>query len=206
MLFVFLHMFCVWMFLFFDFIYSITMLPVQAFNAIGKNVPNLQFWVSFLVKDTKCFEKTKDCLFEWFVSLFKFCSLNKFNLHFLHQFGSEFLCKMFFLSQIWGFILFKESFRARNCRDLQLCFLFFRIGFCFPKLKKIFSKEVVNRLFFWIVTSKMIFSLVLYIRNQVYCNFLRLRVELISLKILEKSPKLAFLFLRSRCQPTMFHS
>ena len=135
-------------FLFFDFIFSITLPPVQTLNPIGKNVPNLQFWVSFLVKDTKCFEKTKDCLIDWFVSSFKFCFLNNFILHYLHQFGSKFLCKLVFFSQIWGFILCKESFRARNCRDLQLCFISLCIRIWFLKLPVFFSKHVVNRHFF----------------------------------------------------------
>ena len=99
-------------------------------------------------KRYKMFWKTKDCLIDWFVSSFKFCFLNKFILHFLHQFGSKLLCKLVLFSQIWGLILCKENFRARNCRDLQLCFTFLRIRFWFLKLSVFFSKQVVNRPFF----------------------------------------------------------
>ena len=140
------------MFLIFNFIFSITMPPVQTFNPIGRKVPNPQFWVSFLLKDTRCFEKAKDCLFELFVSFFKFCFLENFILHFLHQFGAKFLCKLIFLSQIWGFNLCKESFRAPNCWDLQLCFIFLCIRIWFLKLPVFYTKQVVDDLFFWNVT------------------------------------------------------
>ena len=148
MLFVFLHMFCVLIFLFFDFIFSITMPPVQTLNPIGKNAPNPQFWVSFLLKETGRFEKAKDCLFEYFGSFFNFCFLNKFILHFRHQFGSDFLWKLIFLSQIWGFILCKESFRARKCPALQLGFIFLSFRIWFLKLPVFFLKQVVNQTFF----------------------------------------------------------
>ena len=148
MLFVFLRMFCAWLFLFFDLIFSITLPPVQTHNPIGRNVPNLQFWVSFLLKDTGCFEKAKDCLFRWFVSFFKFCFLIIFGLHLLHQVGNNFLCKLIFVSPIWGFILCKESFRARNRRDLQLCFTFFRIRTCFLKLRVFFLQRGCQPTFF----------------------------------------------------------
>ena len=141
-------MFCAWLFLFFDLIFSITLPPVQTHNPIGRNFPNLQFWVSFLLKDTRCFKKTKDCLFDWFVSFFKFSFLINFTLLFLHQFGSKFLCKLIFLPLIWGCIFCKKSFRARNCRDLQLCFIFLRIRNWFLKQSVFFSKQVVKPQFF----------------------------------------------------------
>ena len=139
---------CVWLFLFFSLLFSITSPPVQTLNPIGKNVPNLQFWVSLLLIETKWSEKAEDCLFDWFVSIFKFSFSINFTLHFLHQFGNKFLCKLIFLPLIWGSILCKKSFRARNCRDLQLCFTFLRIRFWFLKLSVFFSKQVVNRPFF----------------------------------------------------------
>ena len=145
--FCFLRMFCVWMFLFFNFIFSITMPPVQTLNPIGKKVPNPQFWVSLLLKDTRCFGKAKDCLFGCFVSFFKFCFLNIFG--FISSIKSEInFCAGWFFSPIWGFILCKESFRARNCRDLELCFIFLRIRIWLLKLPVIFSKQFVNRRFF----------------------------------------------------------
>ena len=146
MLFVFLHVFCVWMFLFFDHIFSITLPPVHTLNPIGKNVSMLRFSVSFLLKDTRGFENAKGCLFDWFVSFFKFCFLNSFILTFLHQFASKILCSLTFLSQIWGFILCKESFRAWNCRDIQLCFIFLRIRIWFPKLPAFLSKQAFSGL------------------------------------------------------------
>ena len=164
------------------------------------------FWVLFLLKDTRCFEKTKDCIFEIFVSFFKFCFLKNFILHFLHQFGAKFLCKLIFLSRIWGFILCKESFRARNCWDLQLCFIFLCIRIWFLKLPVFYSKQVVNRRFFWNVTTKLIFGLLPCIGNQVYCGFLPLCVNLFSLGSLHLSPELAFLFPCSSCQRRKFHS
>ena len=141
-------MFCVWLFLFFNLFFSITLPPVQTLNPIGRNDPNLQFWVSFLLRDTRCFEKAKDCLFRWFVSFFKFCFLTIFGLHFLHQVGNNFLCKLIFFSPIRGFILCKESFRARNRRDLQLCFTFLRIRTCFLKLRVCFLQSGCQPTFF----------------------------------------------------------
>ena len=81
---------CVWLFLFFSLLFSITLPPVQTLNPIGKNVPNLQFWVSFRLIETRWFEKAEDCLFDWFVSIFKFCFLNNFSLYFFHQFRNFF--------------------------------------------------------------------------------------------------------------------
>ena len=155
MLFVFLHMFCVWLFLFFDLVFSITLPPVPTLNPNGKIVSKLRFWVSFLVKDTRCFGGAKDCLFGWFVSFFKFCFLYVFGLHFLHQIGNKLLCRLIFFSQIWGFILCKESFRARNCRDIQIWFIFLRIRKLFLKLPVFFSKQVVNRQLFLICYFKI---------------------------------------------------
>ena len=113
-----------------------------------ENSSTLRFWVSFLLIETRWFEKAKDYVVAWFLLIFKFCFLKNFGLHSLHQFQMYFLCKLIIFSHFWGFILSEESFRARNCRHLQLCFVFFRVRNWFLKLQAFFFEQVVNRFFF----------------------------------------------------------
>ena len=73
-------------FCFFDLIFSITLPPVQTLNSIEKNVSNLRFGVSLLLTETRLFEKTKDCIVVWLVSIFKFNFLDNFLVHFRYRF------------------------------------------------------------------------------------------------------------------------
>ena len=200
-------MFFVGLFLFLSLIFSRMLNQVQTLNPFGKNVPNLRFWVSFLLKDTRCFEKAKDCLFEWFLSFFKFCFRINFSLFFLHQFR-----KYFFCANWYSFRRFGVSFSAKRSSELEIAeifsfasyFIVFEFDFwtyqCFS------PNNLSVNLLFRNVTTKLFLGLVPCIGSQVYCSILRLCVELFSPEIFQQSPKLASLFLRWRCKPTKSHS
>ena len=136
-------------------------------------------------KRYKMFWKCQRLLIRLIRVVFQVLFSEYFFLPFLHQFGSKILRNLLFLWQIWGFSLCNESFRARICPDFQLCFTFLQFQIWFPKLPVFHCKQVVNRHFFWNVTTKLIFGLVPCNGNQLYCSFPRLYVELFLLVAIE---------------------